>query len=197
MAPRVEYASALNEADPRCVVSIIACTGDWTGGWDCSPPAGADKFISEDLQRGRMVDVIERGEPALMLAHWTGVYWNGQELGFKILDEVVRRLHARFDHLLWMKLSDVARYWAAKELTRVDRAGDRLLFQAPFECTDFTVRFEARGQLRPQLQNQSGTTPLTAVPACLQLRSGTFCRDGQMLTACFALPRGASQLELI
>ena len=72
-----------------------------------------------------MVDVIERGEPALMLAHWTGIYWNGQELGFKIFQEVVRRLHARFDHLLWMKLSEVARYWAAKELDpdRVRTAG--------------------------------------------------------------------------
>ena len=46
-----------------------------------------------------MVDVIERGEPALMLAHWTGIYCNGQELGFKIFQEVVRRLHARFDNL--------------------------------------------------------------------------------------------------
>ena len=27
-------------ADPRCVVSIIGCTGDWTGGWDNTPPGG-------------------------------------------------------------------------------------------------------------------------------------------------------------
>ena len=82
-----------------------------------TPPDGVDKFISADLQSGRMVEVIQRGEPALALAHWTGIYWNGEEHGFKIWQEVVRRLHARFDHLLWMKLSEVARYWAAKELT--------------------------------------------------------------------------------
>ena len=35
--PRVELASDLEGPDPRCVVSIIGCTGDWTGGWDCTP----------------------------------------------------------------------------------------------------------------------------------------------------------------
>jgi len=39
------------------VVSILGCTGDWTGGWDNTPPGGVDKFITEDLQKGRMVDV--------------------------------------------------------------------------------------------------------------------------------------------
>ena len=60
VAPRVEYASGLDGPDPRCVVSIIGCAGDWTGGWDNTPPAGADKFITEDLQSGRMIDVISR-----------------------------------------------------------------------------------------------------------------------------------------
>src|SRR5262245_23165803 len=129
VAPRVEYASGLSGPDPQCVVSIIGCTGDWTGGWDNTPPGGVDKFITEDLQSGRMVDVIARGEPALMLAHWTGIYWNGQELGFKIFQEVVRRLHARYDNLHWMKLGEVARYWAAKELTRIERAGNRVDFR--------------------------------------------------------------------
>src|SRR5205085_8585908 len=98
VAPRVEYASGLEGPDPRCVVSIIGCTGDWTGGWDCSEPSGVDRFITPDLKSGRMIDVIERGEPAMMVAHWTGIYWNGEERGFQILQEVHRRLHARYDH---------------------------------------------------------------------------------------------------
>src|SRR5678816_1661286 len=65
VAPRVEYAGGLNGPDPRCVVSIIGCTGDWTGGWDNTPPGGVDKFITADLQSGRMVEIIQRGEPAL------------------------------------------------------------------------------------------------------------------------------------
>ena len=126
VAPRVEYASGLEGPDPRCVLSIVGCTGDWTGGWDCSTPAGVDRFITADLQGGRLVEVIQRGEPALMVCHWTGIYWNGQELGFRIFQEVVRRLHARFDHLTdseylrhgvteWLKL------WKANRGRTADR----------------------------------------------------------------------------
>jgi len=194
VAPRVEYASGLATPDPRCVVSIIGCTGDWTGGWDCSPPAGADKFITEDLKSGRMVEVIERGEPALMLAHWTGVYWNGEELGFRILQEVVRRLHARFDHLVWMKLSEVARYWAARELTQIERNGERLVLRAPFACDNFTLRFATNANGQPRFQNGADVVALKEVLKPLDLQSGTWCREGQNMTVCVSLPQGDSQL---
>jgi hypothetical protein len=196
VAPRVEYASGLDTADPRCVVSIIGCTGDWTGGWDCREPAGVDRFMTEDLQRGRMVDVIGRGEPAMMVCHWTGLYWNGRELGFEVFKEVVRRLGARYDHLLWMKLSEVSRYWAAKELTRVERDGKRITLHAPFACPDFTVRFEAPGTAAPQLRNASGPVALKEVAAPLQLQGGSWHRQGQTVTVCFPLERGVSSLEV-
>jgi len=196
VAPRVEYASGLNSADPRCVVSIVGCAGDWTGGWDNTPPGGVDKFITEDLQGGRMVEVIKRGEPALMLAHWTGIYWNGQELGFKVFQEVVRRLHTRFDHLIWMKLSEIARYWAAKELTQVARNGNSVKFTAPFACPDFTIRIAARTQTPPRFRSGPDTKPLEEVSAALKLKPGSWCLDGDTTLACFALPKGLSQLEL-
>ncbi len=37
-----------------------------------------------------------------MVSHWTGIHFNGQEEGFQTFQEVVRRLHAKFDHLLCM-----------------------------------------------------------------------------------------------
>jgi len=197
VAPRVEYASGLDGADPRCVVSIIGCTGDWTGGWDNTPPGGADKFLTEDLQSGRMIDVITRGEPALMLAHWTGIHWNGQELGFKIFQEVVRRLHARYDNLLWMKLSEVARYWAARELTRIERAGSRVDFRAPFACPAFTVRLTAPANAQPRVIR--GTQPPISYPQVqrlLDLRPNTWHRDGDTLTVCFDLSKGANTIDL-
>ena len=196
VAPRVEYASGLDGDDPKCVVSIIACTGDWTGGWDNTPPGGVDKFITEDLQAGRMVDVIQRGEPALMLGHWTGIYWNGQELGFKILQEVVRRLHARFDHLVWMKLAEVSRYWAAKELTQLSRTDETIDFRAPFGCPDFTVQFETRGSLAPRLRVNDTRTALQEVNGPRRLAANTWCRDGNKIVACFTLPKGNSKLEM-
>ena len=195
VAPRVEYVSGLEGTDPKCVVSIIGCTGDWTGGWDCSEPTGADAFITADLQSGRMVEVIGRGEPALMVAHWTGFYWNGQELGFKIFQEVTRRLNARFDNLLWMKLSEVSRYWVAKELTRIERQGDRIALHAPFACPDFTMRFKAE-KGAPEFRAAGSPVPLKEVSKPLQLQPGTWLREGEVMTVCVVLPRGPSTLEL-
>jgi hypothetical protein len=195
VAPRVEYAANMESADPRCVVSIIGCTGDWTGGWDNSTPGGADRFITEDLRLGRMVEVIGRGEPAIMVCHWTGIYWNGQELGFRIFQEVVRRLHARFEDLIWMKLSEIARYWAAKELTRLDREENAIVFRAPFACPDFTVRFEMKVRTGLRLRFQERITALKEVTHPLKLTPGSWCREGNKSIACFALPQGTSRLE--
>ena len=33
-APRVEQVSGLGSADPRFMVNVPSCTGDWFGGWD-------------------------------------------------------------------------------------------------------------------------------------------------------------------
>lgn len=194
VAPRIEYASGLDGTDPRCVVSIVACTGDWTGGWDNTPPGGADKFITPDLKSGRVVDVIQRGEPAMMLGHWTGMFWNGQELGFKILQEVVRRVSQRFDNLIWMKLSEVSRYYAAKELTRIEESAGKITLHAPFQCPDFTIRFSSSGV--PQMRVNQDVTTLKEVQGPLKLTTNTWCRDGQQTIACFALPKGKSEIEL-
>jgi hypothetical protein len=195
VAPLVQNVSGLDTDDPRCVVHVQGCTGDWTGGWDCTEPGGVDKFITADGIAGRMVDVITRGEPALMLAHWTGIYYNGKEVGFKIMQEVIKRLHARFDNLHWMKLSEVARYWAAKELTRIERGANGLSFKAPFACAEFTVRWTGAAKEPLRLHAGETVTTLDEVAAPLKLIPGTWCRDGQNTIACFALPKGASQLS--
>jgi hypothetical protein len=197
VAPRVEHAGGLDGSDPRCVVSVVACTSDWTGGWDNTPPAGVDRFITADLTSGRMVEVIERGEPAVMLAHWTGIYWNGQELGFKVFQEVVRRLHARFDNLVWMKLSEIARYAAARTLTRIDAAaGGRVELRAPFACPAFTFRVPAEGVRAAPRFRAAGADrpPFRQVSRLPDLSAGTWCdtRDGRVI--CLDLPRGQSEL---
>ena len=195
VAPRVEYVSGLNGTDPRCVVSIIGCTGDWTGGWDNVEPAGADRFITPDLKSGRMVDVITRGEPAMMVCHWTGIHWNGEEKGFNVFREVVRRLKMRFDNLLWMKLSDLSRYWAAKELTTITRVGNTLKLNAPFACPGFTIRLPKElGKLSVLAGDK--TTPLVQVSRKLNLAAGTFFSSSSTTVACFDLPKGSSQISL-
>ena len=104
-----------------------------------------DRFITADGSKGRLVEVISRGEPACFLAHWTGIHHNGTKAGFQAFQEVVRRLNAKYDHLVWMKLSEVARYWAARELTRIDVSGAGAAFTAPYACPAFTVRLTGEG----------------------------------------------------
>jgi hypothetical protein len=196
VAPRVEYASGLDGPDPRCVVSIIGCTGDWFGGWDGLTPGSADQFLTEDLKGGRLPEVIGRGEPAVLVGHWPGIYFNGQEIGFRILKEVVRRLHSGFDNLVWMKLSEIARYWAARELTRVERRSDRIAFHAPFACPAFTVEVSCREDAVPELALGDRPAPLRQVDRPLRLEPGTWVRQGQGLAVCFDLPKGTSSLGI-
>jgi hypothetical protein len=155
VAPLVQNVTGLESDDPRCVVHVIGCTGDWTGGWDNTPPVGADRFITADGSAGRMVDVITRGEPALMVCHWTGIYWNGEELGLKIFQEVVKRLRARFDNLHWMKLSEVSRYWAARELTRIEETATGTGAEGPI-CAATSSRSGWRTTVRASPRVRSG-----------------------------------------
>jgi hypothetical protein len=194
VAPRVEYAGGLGTEDPRCVVSIIGCTGDWTGNWDAAHKPDPDRFITPDLSKGRMVDVIGRGEPACMVCHWTGIHHNGTEAGFKAFQEVVKRLHARYDNLVWLKLSDISRYWAARELTRITTEGARVQFDAPFACAGFTARV-GRVKAGPVSMWRDGREQrLREVNGRLRLENGTWTRDGDGYVACFDLGYGRTTL---
>jgi hypothetical protein len=196
VAPRVEYAADLEGPDPRCVVSIIGCTGDWFGGWDGLTPGSVDQFITEDLRGGRLPEVIARGEPAVMVCHWPGMYFNGREVGFTILKEVVRRLRAGFDNLIWMNLGEISRYWAARELTRIERRGDHIAVRAPFACPAFTVEVAGRPDAAPELVVGDRVAPLERVERPLQLRPGTWTPHGRGVAVCFDLTKGASHVTI-
>lgn len=200
VAPRVEYAKDLASERPKCVVSIIGCTGDWFGGWDGLEIGTVDQFITEDLQRGRLPEVIERGEPAILVCHWPGIYCNGDETGFRIFQDVVERLNARYDHLIWLKLSEIARYWAARELTAVSRTASGFEFRAPFATPRFTTRFQARKSAAggaPRLAVDGKSTPLREIANPKKLESGTWIQEGDRISACFDLPRGKSRIEVL
>ncbi len=195
VAPRVEYASGLDGPDPRCVVSIIGCTGDWFGGWDGMTPGSVDRFITPDLKAGRMVEVVDRGEPAIMVCHWPGIYYGGSEKGFHIFKEVVRRLHSRYDDLIWLKLSEISRYWAAKELTRIERAGNTVTFHAPFANPGHTLSVQGVERGVPTLSFDGAATPLKRVAGPLDLKPGTWTRYNTKAAICFDLPKGLSKIQ--
>jgi hypothetical protein len=196
VAPRVEYAADLDGPSPRCVVSIVGCTGDWFGGWDGLERGSVDQLITADLKGGRLPEVIRRGEPAIMVCHWPGIYFNGEEVGFQIFQEAVRRLHAAFDHLLWMKLSEIARYWAARELTRIERTANLVTLRAPFACPAFTLAVATTAPAVPRLTGEGQPLALKEIFDPRKMERGTWHRSPEGLALCFDLPRGTSTLAI-
>ena len=195
-APEVLCASGLESDDPRSVVSIVGCTGDWFGGWDGLERGSVDKFITEDLKGGRLPQVIGKGEPAVMVSHWPGMYFNGDEVGFSIFKEVVKRLEAAYDNLVWMKFSELSRYWAAKELTAIETSEGLVDFRAPYACPQYTVRVSAPANRVPRLIVKGQPVALKEVAKPLALGSNTWTRSAEGVTVCFDLPKGPSRLEI-
>ena len=106
----------------------------------------------------------------MLVCHWPGIYYNGQETGFTIFKEVVRRLHARYDHLIWMKLSEISRYWAARELTEIRIQGRDIRFQAPFACPGFTLQVKRpHTEVPPKLTTGRKAAPLRPASHLLSL----------------------------
>ncbi len=192
--PELFHVSGIGTDDPRCSVHIIGCTGDWFGGWDGLKPGDPDKFISPDLSSGRMVEVIEKKEPAIMVCHWPGIYYNGDKIGFNVLKTVVGRLHEKYDHLYWMTLSEIARYWAAKKLTNISMDKKTIIFDAPFSTKEFTVKIEKKIK-GAELILGSNSTSLIKKNSALDLSESTYFSDGQESILCFKLPKGKSKIN--
>jgi hypothetical protein len=95
-----------------------------------------------------------------------------------------------------MKLSEVARYWAARELTGIERAGNRITFRAPFACPQFTVRLKVASNATPRWRLSAPAEALTEVPDARALKTGTWVREKEGLLVCVDLPKGTSAIEL-
>jgi hypothetical protein len=195
--PRVEHVEGLDTSNPRAVVHVPAATGDWFGGWDGDRTPEADRYANHDATGGRLVELIEQGEPAIMLCHWPGMYTQGTRQGFLAFQRVVRALEQRFGRqTLWMKLSEMARYGAARELTRMERTGHRITLNAPFAAPDFTLRIPT---IRPAVPRQvvpHPTTQFREVSTMADLTSGTWLQEPQGLVLCLDLPQGKLAIDL-
>ena len=196
VSPIVLHPSDLNGTNPKCVVSIIGCTGDWFGDWDGLNAGGADRYITEDLLSGRMIDVIDSGEPAIMVCHWPGLYFNGEHVGFNILKQVKKRLDQKYDNLNWMKLSEIARYWAAKELTTINVNGNKITLKAPFSTPSFTLKLNSSIRNAGIKTGNTELKPLIRVKDKKDIKSNTFYSDREGSILCFNLEKGLSELYL-
>ena len=97
-----------------------------------------------------------------------------------------------------MKNSEIARYWAAKELTSITRGENSVQMQAPFACPGFTLRvIDIAGGPQSKVQlSTAESVPLTRVERALDLVPGTCWWDGNDLVACLIhLPKGKVTLS--
>lgn len=196
--PKMEALRSRSLNSLQVTVNVPAGTGDWFGGWDGSRPCEDEKYCSRDGSAGRMVELIQRRQPAIMLCHWAGLYGNGEEEGFKAFQRIVRTLHAQFaDVTQWMKVSQIARYWAAKELTRIDVAASGITLEGPLDCPNFTIRVP-HGIRDAVYSSENGnhSVRLREVSKASLLEDGTFWAESPSQSIyCFSLRRGTSQLS--
>ncbi len=187
--PQIFHAENLDNEHASCSVHIIACTGDWFGGWDGLTPGDPDLCITEDGKQGRLVEVIEKGEPAIFICHWPGIYYNGEKLGFDIFKTVVNRLHATYDHLHWMKLTEIAHYWAVRQFARLALTAEGLVIESPFATKDFTFSVERKFS-NPALYRNAAMTPLTRVASSRALAPHSWCVEGNKTYFCVDVAAG-------
>ncbi len=193
--PKLEHVEDLDTDNPRVVVNVPAGTGDWFGGWDGDREPEGHRYAAGDAASGRLVELIRRGQPAVMLCHWPGMYTHGTEQGFKAFQRVVLALESRFrDRTIWMKISEIARYWAAKELTGIERTAGRVTLTAPFAASGFTVRLATSAKSPPKLTHNGKPIALTNVAALGDLSAGTWLRQEDGLIVCFDLPKGRVEM---
>lgn len=196
-APQLEALRDAESASPRVTANIPAGTGDWFGGWDGVLESQGEKYANEDATAGRMVELIEQRRPAVMLCHWPGLYGNGDKSGLHDFQNVVLSLDKRFhDQTQWMKVSEIGRYWVARQLTKIKQAGDTIRLQAPFACEDFTLRVAGVRAAKVTFRVAEELQNFQPVSTLASLHSGQFCVQDDVTTLCFSLPRGASQITL-
>jgi hypothetical protein len=197
--PVVEHVTGLGTDALNLTVNIPAGTGDWFGGWEGDVVPEPDRYALPDASGGRMVDLIERGQPALFLCHWPGMYCNGTKAGFRAFQRVVTSIGGKYaDRILWLKLSEIARYWAAKELTEIQRRGEVWALQAPFACPDFTLtlpRAAAGAEAAPVIMHQGQPVVLERTDSVTQLSGGRWHAGDGRVTVCFALSQGLTEVR--
>ena len=124
---------------------VIACTGDWTGSWTGYGEVNPNRYITSDLQGGRLPAVIDAGDPAVMISHWQGFYGlhDHDRRGFNAFKTVVRRLKERDpwgERTQWRKCSEITNYSCAKEMAQIEIDGNEIKLDLPVIVPELTLR---------------------------------------------------------
>jgi hypothetical protein len=193
--PRLEAVRDADSDSPSVTANVPAGTGDWFGGWDGALESQGSKYATNDASSGRMVELIEQRRPAIMLCHWAGLYGNGSQQGYRDFQQVVLALDKRFkDQTRWMKVSEIGRYWVAKELTHIEPTDEAIKLRAPFACPNFTLRVGGRRAAKIVHHAPNATHQLHSVSTLASLNSGSFYVQDETTSLCFDLAKGENTI---
>ena len=163
----------------------------------------ADRFITEDLQGGRLPPILEKELPCVLVGHWPGFYFNGEKSGFDVLKTVKTRLNA-YDpdgtKTIWMKNSEIGHYTMARELTditvfpvgAVSNRTQQIKISTQFPTANFTLAIDA-----PARFMQVNGWELREVRSRRDFQKDTFLREGKQTFVAFDLEIGDTILELV
>lgn len=179
------------------IASIVACAGDWFGGWTGYDLGDADQFITEDLTGGRLPPILKKELPCVLVGHWPGFYFNGEKSGFDVLKTVKTRL----DDLdpdgtktIWMKTSEIGHYWMARELSEiiVNRDQSEIIISTQFPTANFTIVIDTSIN---GLKINGGE--IRKVNSLRDFQRDTFLVEGKETKIAFDLEIGETTLEWI
>ena len=179
------------------IASIVACAGDWFGGWTGYDLGDADLFITEDLKDGRLPPILEEELPCVLVGHWPGFYFNGEKCGFDVLKTVKARLD-NYDpdgtKTLWMKTSEIGHYWMARELTEltVMEGQQQIHFSTQFPTANFTLAIDT-----PIRAMQVNGWHLREVHSRRDFQRDTFLIEGKQTFVAFDLEIGGTILAWV
>ena len=95
-----------------------------------------------------------------------------------------------------MKLSEIARYWAAKELTSMRSETGVVTLKAPFAAPGFTLELPL-SKTPPTVSHAGTDSQCTKVSSMQQLRSGTWTELGTngRVVVCIDLKKGTTEIS--
>ena len=71
---------------------------------------------ADDGQHGRIVELIDAGQPVTMVTHWQSLFGNGHAVGLEVLIELVKHVNRHLaDRIEWTTPSAIAKMALAGE----------------------------------------------------------------------------------
>jgi hypothetical protein len=185
-------------ADPvtgTAVGEIIAGTGDWTGNWTGYGEVNVDRYITADLEGGRLPALIRAHEPAVLCSHWQGFYGlhDDDRRGFRALKTIVQRLKAldpQGEITRWRTCSEITRYACARSLAALLVSDSSAMIELPFAVPEVTLRLRGVRAAEVWVQGR----PLARAGTRAGFGSGAFLVEENGTLLAFDAERGRTEI---